>query len=167
MTQAGRSVNNYHADHDRFADNGFVDAVNSNIQKLTFCRVGAHHQNSINENKNKVITIGARTLLLHGIIMWHKRIDYMSWKFAMKSVAERLNSLQVDILGRMPESILHGVKVQDLPVKSYHTLFCPTYVLDKRLQSDGGAGPPKWEPRSWIGVYLGHSHLHPGSVPLV
>ena len=32
--------------------------------------------------------------------------------------------------GRTPESILHCVEVQDIPVKSYHTLFCPTYVLD-------------------------------------
>ena len=56
--------------------------------------------------------------------------------------------------------------MQEIPVKLYHTLFCPTYVLDSRLQSDGGAGPPKWEPRSRIGVYLGHSPFHAGSVAL-
>ena len=35
------------------------------------------------------------------------------------------------------------------------------------MQSAGGAGPPKWEPRSRIGVYLGHSPFHAGSVALV
>ena len=35
------------------------------------------------------------------------------------------------------------------------------------MQSAGGPGPPKWEPRSRIGVYLGHSPFHVGSVALV
>ena len=104
---------------------------------------------------------------MHGIRMWHQIIDYMFCPFAMKAIAERLNSLHIDTQGRTPESILHSVKVEDLPVKSYHTLFCPIYVLDARLQSSGGAGPPKWEPRSRIGVYLGHSPYHAGSVALV
>ena len=29
MAQAGRTVTHYHADNGRFADNGFVDAVNT------------------------------------------------------------------------------------------------------------------------------------------
>ena len=35
-----------------------------------------------------------------------------------------------------------------------------------RLQSAGGMAP-KWEPRSRIGVYLGHSPSHAGSVAIV
>ena len=85
----------------------------------------------------------------------------------MKAVAERHNKMQVDLQGRTPELILHNVKIEDIPVKSYHTLFCPTYVLDARLQSSGGAGPPKREPRSRIGVYLGHSPFHAGNAALV
>ena len=85
----------------------------------------------------------------------------------MKAVAKRLNSFQLDILGWMLESILHSVEVQDIPMKSYHTLFCPTYVIDTYLQSAGGAGPPKWEPCSCIGVYLGHSPFHACSVALM
>ena len=79
--------------------------------------------------------------------MWPQMTDDMFWPFAMKAVSERLNSLQIDTLGRTPQSIFHGIEVQEILVKSYHTLFCPTYVLDARLQSAGGAGPPKWEPR--------------------
>ena len=59
MSQAGISVKHYHFNNGRFADNGFVDAVNSKSQKLTFFGVGAHHQNGIIENKNKVLTTGA------------------------------------------------------------------------------------------------------------
>ena len=67
MAQAGLTIKHYHANNGRFADNGFVDAVNTKSQKLNFCGVGAHHQNGIIENKNKTLTTGARTILLHGI----------------------------------------------------------------------------------------------------
>ena len=56
--------------------------------------------------------------------------------------------------------MLHDVDVEDIPVKSYHTLFFPVYVLDARHQSSGGAGLSKWEPLSHIVVYLGHSPFH-------
>ena len=84
---------------------------------MTFCGVGAHHQNDIIESKNKILTTGARTLLLHGIRMWPQMIDDMFWTFSMKAVAERLNSLQVDTQGQTPESILHDIKVEEIPVK--------------------------------------------------
>ena len=70
MAQAGQTVLHYHAGNSRFADNSFVEAINSKDQNITFCGVGAHDQNSIVENKNKLLTNGARTLLLHGIRMW-------------------------------------------------------------------------------------------------
>ena len=76
--------------------------------------------------------------------MWHQIIDYMFCPFATEAIAERLNSLHIDTQGRTPESILHSVKVEDLPVKSYLTLFCPIYVLDAQLHSTGGARPTKW-----------------------
>ena len=41
------------------------------------------------------------------------------------------------------------------------------YILDARLQSAGGPGPPKWEPRARLGIYVGHSPHHSGSVALV
>ena len=51
-------------------------------------------------------------------------------------------------------------------VRDYHVFGCPVYILDSKRQS-GTLGPPKWEPRSRIGVYLGHSPMHGGSVALV
>ena len=52
-------------------------------------------------------------------------------------------------------------------MNTFHTFFCPVYVLDSRAQSAGGPGPTKWKPRCHIGVYLGHSPFHAGSVALV
>ena len=114
-----------------------------------------------------MLTLGAHTLLVHGMQMWPTMIDSMFWPFAMKALAERHNKMQIDVMGQTPESILHNVQIEDIPVKSYHTLFCPTCVLDACLQSSGGAGPPKWEPCSRIGVYLGHSPFHAGNIALL
>ena len=136
-------------------------------QTISFCGVGAHHQNGIVEGKNKILTQGARTLLLHGMRMWPLMITTMFWPFAIKAMAERMNKLHILSDGSTPESKLYGLDKNTIPVGSYHTLFCPIYVLDSRSQSAGAIGPPKWEPRSRIGIYLGHSPFHAGSVALV
>ena len=34
-------------------------------------------------------------------------------------------------------------------------------------KSFGGGGPPKWDPLARLGIYLGHSPSHAGSVELV
>ena len=39
--------------------------------------------------------------------------------------------------------------------------------MDARLQSFGGGGPPKWDPRARLGIYLGHSPSHVVKVALV
>ena len=143
MAQAGWTVKHHQADNGRFSDNGFIDAINQKYQKINFCGVGAHHQNGIVKNQNKILTTGARALLIHGMRIW---------LFSMKYIVERLNSLQIYQKGRTTESILYWVTVEDITVKSFHTIFIPIYVLDARLQNDGGEGPPKWEPRSRIVV---------------
>ena len=55
--------------------------------------------------------------------MWPQMINEMFWPFAIKAVAERHNSLQIDALEKKLESILYGVKAEYIPVKYYHTLF--------------------------------------------
>ena len=157
MAQAGRTIKHYHANNGRFSDNGFFNTINKKYQKLKLCGVGAHHQNVIIDNKNKILTTGSRTILLPGIIMWHQTIDEIFLQFSIKIMVERLNSLQINLKGRTPESIFNGVEVEVILVKYYHTLFFPIYVLNVRLQSAGYAGPPKWEPRFCIVLYLGHS----------
>ena len=52
------------------------------------------------------------------------------------------------------------------PLTDQHPWGCPVYVLESKLQGNS-KGIPKWEPRSRLGVYLGHSPLHAGSVALV
>jgi hypothetical protein len=46
-----------------------------------------------------------------------------------------------------------------------HPLFCPVYVLDRRIQED--TSPPKWTKRTTQKVYVGHLHDYSKSVPMV
>ena len=55
--------------------------------------------------------------------MWPNIIDEMFWPFSITAASERLNSLQVDLTRQTPESILHGVEIEDIPVETYNTLF--------------------------------------------
>ena len=167
LNSADRTAKHYQADNGRFADAGFKQDCVDHNQTISFCGVGAHHQNGIVEGKNKILTQGARTLLLHGMRMWPLMITTMFWPFAIKAMAERMNKLHILSDGSTPESKLYSLDKNTIPVGSYHTLFCPIYVLDSRSQSAGAIGPPKWEPRSRIGIYLGHSPFHAGSVALV
>jgi hypothetical protein len=60
-----------------------------------------HHQNGIIENRNKQITLGACTLLLHSIRHWPQMVDTMFWPFAIKAMAKCMNSLRVDDEGKL------------------------------------------------------------------
>ncbi len=63
--EGGVSITSYRADNGRFADAGFQKAIKDANQSITFCAVGAHHQNGINEWRIKELTLISRTLLLH------------------------------------------------------------------------------------------------------
>ena len=60
----------------------------------------------------------------------------------------------------------YNTKAVNVQLKHYHTFGCPLYILDSRLQTNT-KGVTKWEPRSRLGIYVGHSPEHAGSVALV
>ena len=91
----------------------------------------------------------------------------MLWPLALLAAAERINNLHIDLNGSTLEMKFSKVAGSSTRIKNYHTFGCPCYILDARLQDAGGAGPPKWDPRSRLGIYLGHSPSHAGNVALV
>ena len=64
------SVMSYRADNLRFNDRNFSGDCLKAGQQITFCGVGAHHQNAIAESKIKQVSQGARTILLHAKRRW-------------------------------------------------------------------------------------------------
>ena len=129
----GVSTSAYHADNGRFADKGFRDDCDANNQSITFCGVGAHHQNGIAERKIKSLTLGGRTLLLHAKRMFPEYISTILWPFTIKCFEDRMNNLVHRSDGRTPYETLAGLDASPLRIKGFHTFGCPCYVLDHRL----------------------------------
>jgi hypothetical protein len=165
MATHNHKVRRYRADNGRFAEKQFLEAVSDANQQISFCGVGAHHQNAIAERGIKEITLSGRTMLLHAIRHWPEMVSTILWPFALKAACERMNKLCINDDGVSPESMLASVP-NSVQIQDFHTWGCPVYILDAGLQS-GSIGPPKWDPRSRLGIYVGHSPAHAGSVALV
>ena len=58
-------IKSFHADNGVFKADKFQKHININHQSITFCGVGAHHQNGVAEHSIKDLTSTARTLILH------------------------------------------------------------------------------------------------------
>ena len=63
-------VNRHHTDNGLYADKMFLDTVEDANQDIKFHAVGAHHHNGISESHIKILTLGARTLLLRARRHW-------------------------------------------------------------------------------------------------
>ena len=105
-------------------------------------------------------------MLLHVIRYWPEFITIMLWPFATKCAQDRMNNLHMNLNIETPDMRLPNNKALNVQLKHYHTFGCPVYILDSRLQTNP-KGVPKWEPRSRLGIYVGHSSAHAGSVALV
>lgn len=165
LFEYGADVTHYRADNGRFNDIAFNEDLKLKNQRCTYCGVGAHHQNGVVERHIGLLTSNARTILLHAKRIWPEMIHEMLWPYALQAASHRHNLLQLNKVGFSPLQCIS--KSSSVPLLKYqHTWGCPVFVLDASLQSGLGA-VPKWEPRCRIGVYLGHSPSHAGSVALV
>ena len=63
--QHGVHILHYHCDNGRFVDKAFMDDVLQAHQTITFCGIGAHHQNGIAKCCIHNIMENAHTSLLH------------------------------------------------------------------------------------------------------
>ena len=68
--------------------------------------------------------------------------------------------------GTTPSSRFFGFLHPRPNINEYHPFECPVFVLDARIQI-GQIDPPKWEPRTRVGIYLGHSPIHAVSIAMV
>ena len=165
LNSYGHTVKGYRADNGRFADAAFRAAVSKANQEISFCGVGAHHQNGIVKNKIKTLSLACRTLLLHAKRHWPEAITTILWPFAFQEAIWRDNTMKIGNDGKTLLERLSGT-TQRISMDNLHTWGCPVYVLDARLQS-GKGGPPKWDPRSCLGIYVGIFQAHAQSVALV
>ena len=121
------------------------------------------YQNGLIKNFIQDLTRGASTLLLHAKRHWPEAICTILWPFALKAFEDRRNHWRLDSNGRSP--IQKFSNVYSSPgIKNWHTFGCPVFVLEEKSANDI---IPKWDSCSRVGIYLGHSPCHVGSVALV
>ena len=161
----GVAVRGFHADNGIFAEKLFVDEVTLCNQTISFCGVGAHHQNGKVESHIGRLTRGSRTLLLSAQRRWPEAIGEILWPFAWKDYERCYNELSIGSDGLTPIEKFSSTE-REIRLRDYHPWGCPVYVLEGNLQSVGSKFP-KWDPRARLGVYLGRSPCHAGNVALV
>ena len=81
----------------------------------------------------------------------------------IESMCTRYNELHLDPNGHSPEQKFAST-THPPNLTNRHPWGCPIFVLTEKAQ---GGMTPKWEPRSRVGIYLGHSPTHAGSVAMV
>lgn len=160
----GVRVKHYHCDNGRFAEAGFKEACHRAHQTVSFCGVNAHHQNGIAERRIRDLQDCARSMLLTAKHNWPAVITAHLWGFALCHASQiRRNAPRKE--HRSPYEKFTGVAVEP-NLHNFHTFGCPVYILDNTLQQQG-AQSSKWQEHSRIGIYLGLSPQHAGTVSLV
>jgi hypothetical protein len=102
LASYNRKVKSYHADNLRFNDSNFTASCIKGGQQISFCGVGAHHQNGIAEAKVKEVSYAARTLLLHAKRKWPGVITTVLWPYALQASVDSHNRLSLDEEGLSP-----------------------------------------------------------------
>ena len=105
-------IKHYHADNGHFACQGFRDEVARCGQTISFCGVGAHHQNGIVENHIGLLTRWSRTSLLHAKRHWPEMITTILWPYALKAASQRYNQFHINKQGLSPEQRFSGSTVK-------------------------------------------------------
>jgi len=94
---------------------------------------------------------------------WPETISNILLPYAWKEVERRMNLYSFNKHGEHPENTFGNLKYTS-NLKDRHTWGCPVFVLSAESRK---LKITKWDPRARVGVYLGHSPYHAGSVALV
>jgi hypothetical protein len=105
-------------------------------------------------------------MLNHAISKWDKTITPELWPFAIQQAATIYNTTtrRCRDYEVSPWEQFTGERSR-LNQSDMYPLFCPVYVLDRRMQE--GTSPPKWTKRTTQKVYVGHLHHYSRSVPMI
>lgn len=133
-------------------------------QYLTFCGVGAHHQNGKAEKKIRDVQDLARTAILHANRRWPAAVTANLWPYAVRKACDSLNKSPRPLTKVSPVEMFSGVSVMP-NCKHEHPFGCPAYALDGHLQNKQKID--KWMSRSRMAIYLGPSPQHSQSVGLL
>jgi len=134
-------------------------------QTISYCGVGAHHQNGQVEKLIHDIQDQGRTILLHAKQRWPQAITEHLWPYAyyLCTKIRKLTPRSSD--GKILQHIFCGSSISTPAIKHLHPFGCPAYVLDSTLQA--GNKQDKLLARSRMEIDLGPLPNHTRSVHLI
>ena len=161
--ERGVRIKHYHADNGIFASRAFREEIHRCGQTISFCGVGAHHQNGVAERRIQDLADSARASLTFAA---HRNPSVTAhlWPYALRHASYVRRLMPRENHSKSPEEFFTKSQVRPT-TKFLHVFGCPVYVLQADLQS--GKSIPKWEERSRVGIYLGHSSQHAQNVSLI
>ena len=161
----GIKIKEYLSDNHPFRSKEFVQDCLNQKQTQTFSGVGAHHQNRV-ERANQTIFNWSRALMLHYILHWPQQAKLELWPYAVDYAVWLWNHLPDESSRMSPIEVFTSTSFPDHNHLHRTRVFgCPVYVLDPKLQD--AKKLPKWQKRSWQGIFLGFSPDHNSTVALV
>jgi hypothetical protein len=129
----GVSIRHYHADKNgRFAETKWLEAVEAHQpqQTISFCGVGAHHQDGITEKKIRDLQENTRAMMLHVSLRWRRPHTVPLWPYALRMAVDIMNSTPRNHgLDKLPIEIFASVSVRP-KLQNFHAFGCPIYVLN-------------------------------------
>ena len=162
----GVIIQHYHADNGRFAEKGWIQHARQKGQTVSFCGVGAHHQNGVAEKRIRDLQDAARTALIHAKRRWPDAITTNLWPYALRAANHGHNYSISHKHDQLPINVFSQVEETN-EIRHFHTFGCPAYVLHSKLQSGRKQKEHKWEDRARISINLGPSPRHGKSVHLL
>ena len=161
----GCTIKHIHSDNGIYTAKSFVDHCDGKRQKHTLCGVGAHHQNGSVERYIGYLTGKARTMLLHSMQHWPIEVSASFWPFAFNYAKCVHNFTRRRGESKSPYELFTN---ETPPIKpgDFRIFGCPAFVLSKEMQ-DGKATHKFSKTRSYMGIFVGLSPAHAGSVPLI
>jgi hypothetical protein len=147
-------VESHHDGNGVFRTEKFEREIDNKNQKLSFSRVNAQWQNGLVERSNGTLCAAAHSMLNHAISKWDKTITSKLWHLAIQHPATIFNPRKRRSYDyeEIPWEHFTGERSK-LDQNDMHLLFCPVYVLYRRMQE--GASPPKWTKPTTQKLYVG------------
>jgi hypothetical protein len=148
-------VDSYHAYNCAFRSEKIQKSIKDKNMKFHLTGVNAQWQNGLVERSNGTLCAAASSMLSHTISQWDKTITTELWPFAIQHAATIYNttkwrSRDYDL---SPWEQFMG-ECSKLDQNDIHPLFCPVYVLERRMQE--GTSPLKWTKQTTQKIFVGH-----------
>jgi len=158
------TIQHFHADNGRFADNTFRQSCQEKQQTISFCGVNAHWQNGVAEKRIRDLQDAATTSLLYAQCRWPDAIEKSLWPYALRHVNNKHNNTPLRGRKYSPLELFANILIAP-QLRHFHHFGAPACVLNNNSQQ--GQKAKKWEQRARIGVYLRQSMQHARTIMLV